>query len=240
MQSDTLEVRLPGSAVLLFTWAAGAVDALTYLSAHVFTANMTGNTVLLGLSIGRGSSGEATRALVALAGYIVGLALGALLPCETGSARSRRAFLLTAAMLEAALLAAFAALWPVSASRPEGHAVGAVLIAVSGVAMGLQSVLVRRFKLPGIVTTYITGTITSLVTALTDRLRGRHEPAATDELEARMKLQAQVFVIYAVAALVSGALYSRWHAAVGALPILAVLLAAVLALRRNQGLAIRD
>ncbi len=68
MQSETLEVRLPGSAVLLFTWAAGAVDALTYLSAHVFTANMTGNTVLLGLSIGKASGADALRSSAALAG----------------------------------------------------------------------------------------------------------------------------------------------------------------------------
>src|SRR3989454_10880597 len=41
--------------VLMLTWAAGSVDAISYLALdHVFTANMTGNTVLLGLAIGQG------------------------------------------------------------------------------------------------------------------------------------------------------------------------------------------
>ncbi len=144
-------------------------------------------------------------------------------------------------MAEAALLATFAALWPLSSSRPEAHTVTALLIAISGIAMGLQSTLVTRFKLPGVVTTYITGTITSLVTGVTNHLRGRREPtpSGSEAPQARMKLQAQVFVIYGVAALASGAFYSRWHAAAGLLPILAILLAAVFALRPNQGLAVR-
>jgi uncharacterized membrane protein YoaK (UPF0700 family) len=37
--------------LLLLTWAAGAMDALSYLTSGVFTANMTGNTVVLGLAI---------------------------------------------------------------------------------------------------------------------------------------------------------------------------------------------
>jgi uncharacterized membrane protein YoaK (UPF0700 family) len=56
MSSSTLKPEVTDTTVLLFTWAAGAVDALMYLSAHVFTANMTGNTVLLGLSLGKPSA----------------------------------------------------------------------------------------------------------------------------------------------------------------------------------------
>ncbi len=37
--------------LLMLTWAAGSVDAISYLGlGHVFTAMMTGNTVLLGLA----------------------------------------------------------------------------------------------------------------------------------------------------------------------------------------------
>ena len=37
--------------VLVLTWAASGVDAISYLGlGHVFTANMTGNAVLLGLA----------------------------------------------------------------------------------------------------------------------------------------------------------------------------------------------
>ena len=38
--------------VLVLTWAASGVDAISYLGlGHVFTANMTGNAVLLGLAV---------------------------------------------------------------------------------------------------------------------------------------------------------------------------------------------
>jgi uncharacterized membrane protein YoaK (UPF0700 family) len=43
------------SRLLALTWAAGSVDAISYLGlGHVFTAMMTGNTVLLGLALAQG------------------------------------------------------------------------------------------------------------------------------------------------------------------------------------------
>src|SRR5262245_14203329 len=65
--------------VLLFTWAAGGVDAIAYLSAHVFTANMTGNTVLLGISLGQWRIGRVVDALMAMIGFVAGVLLGAML-----------------------------------------------------------------------------------------------------------------------------------------------------------------
>ena len=41
--------------ILILAWAAGSLDAIGYLGlGHVFTANMTGNAVLLGLALGQG------------------------------------------------------------------------------------------------------------------------------------------------------------------------------------------
>src|SRR5215467_6235892 len=66
--------------LLALTWAAGNVDAIGYLGlGRVFTANMTGNTVLLGLHLGQAQGAAAVRALLALVGFGVGLAVGALL-----------------------------------------------------------------------------------------------------------------------------------------------------------------
>jgi uncharacterized membrane protein YoaK (UPF0700 family) len=203
---------------------------------------MTRNTVLLGLSIGRGSGADAVRACTALAGYILGVAWGALLPGTPDNLHGRRAFMLRAATAEAALLAVFAGLWAAASALPERQLLPTALVAVSGVAMGLQSAVVKRFSLPGIVTTYITGTITSLVSAVTNRLSGRRTAAgaASAGFEPRIRLQAQVFAIYGVAALVSALLYSHWHAAVGLLPMLAILLAGACGLRRKeQGLGVR-
>ena len=53
--------------VLVLTWAASGVDAISYLGlGHVFTANMTGNAVLLGLAVGQGQGLAALRSIIAL------------------------------------------------------------------------------------------------------------------------------------------------------------------------------
>lgn len=68
------------SMVLVLTWAASGVDAISYLGlGHVFTANMTGNAVLLGLAIGQGQGLAALRSIIALAGFVMGAALGAII-----------------------------------------------------------------------------------------------------------------------------------------------------------------
>ena len=68
------------AVALLLAFTAGCVDAISYLGlGHVFTANMTGNTVLLGLSLAQAQWPAALRSLAALAGYLAGVAGGALL-----------------------------------------------------------------------------------------------------------------------------------------------------------------
>ena len=67
-----------GPQILLLTWAAGSMDALGYLGLdHVFTANMTGNTVLLGLATGRGEVLATLRSFSALLGFVAGVGAGA-------------------------------------------------------------------------------------------------------------------------------------------------------------------
>ena len=52
--------------LLALTWAAGSVDAISFLAlGRVFTANMTGNTVLLGLHLAQEQGAGALRAFAA-------------------------------------------------------------------------------------------------------------------------------------------------------------------------------
>ena len=61
--------------LLVLTCAAGLVDAISYLEmGHVFTAMMTGNTVLLALAIGQGEVMAALRSTLALVAFSVGAA----------------------------------------------------------------------------------------------------------------------------------------------------------------------
>jgi uncharacterized membrane protein YoaK (UPF0700 family) len=71
-------IRVRNTLLLLLTCAAGYVDAIGYRGLdRVFTANMTGNTVLLGLALAEADSQAALRAGLALVGFLVGSALGA-------------------------------------------------------------------------------------------------------------------------------------------------------------------
>lgn len=59
--------------LLILTWAAGCVDAISYLGLdRVFTAMMTGNTVLLGLALGQGEIQAALPSILALTGIAAG------------------------------------------------------------------------------------------------------------------------------------------------------------------------
>ena len=75
--------------LLVLTAAAGLVDAVSYLElGHVFVANLTGNVVFLGFSIG-GASGLSTLAsLVAIAAFLTGALGGGRLAARSGDDRA--------------------------------------------------------------------------------------------------------------------------------------------------------
>jgi len=223
--------------VLLLAWAAGSVDAIGYFSLnHVFTANMTGNTVLLGLSLGQGHSLAALSNLIALVGFAAGVAFGALIVERQGQPGSWDRRVTAALFFEAVMLAAFTALWHLS---PEGRQPGSgvlyILIALSAAAMGIQSAAVRRLNLPGVATTYVTGTITSLFSSLaglfrTAGPRPQRTPAAQQPgaWSPSVQLQAAVVIAYGLSALSSGYFQSRVPGLVAIAPLLAIALVLLL------------
>lgn len=67
---------LPAGLVGL-TFATGMVDAISYLGlGRVFTANMTGNVVLLGFALARTPGFTVLGPVVALAAFLAGSAVG--------------------------------------------------------------------------------------------------------------------------------------------------------------------
>jgi uncharacterized membrane protein YoaK (UPF0700 family) len=227
--------------VLLFTFAAGSVDAVAYMAVHVFTANMTGNAVLMGIYVGQGHGTAVLHSLLALIVFIGGVVLGAILAGVGGDRAKTLAAVQREVLVETAILALFAAsfLLPLPVA---GRVVSALLIIFSALAMGLQSAAVRRLHLPGIATTYITGTLTNLVFGLTQHWGSRRRMASSSpedgtaaaSLRRFLVLQAQVFLCYALAALISGALYLHWPSAVAWLPVIAIgAVAVMMNSRRN-------
>lgn len=225
--------------MLLFTWAAASVDAITYLTARVFTANMTGNAVLLGISTGELRSTAAKLSLIALIAFIAGVVLGALLVRKGGPATAA-ADVRRAVIVETVILAVFAAISMVSLPLAE-RIIVLPLIIVCGIAMGLQSAVVRRLNVPGIATTYITGTITSLFSGLVHHwhvLRGgdsvEDEASPPSERERSLALQAEVFFSYTLSALATAALHVQWPSAVALLPFVAIAMVAISMSRRRS------
>lgn len=150
-------------ALLLLTLAAGVTDAVSFLGlGSVFTANMTGNLVMLGMVGGRNESwteillGDVLRCTVAFIGFTVGLLAGFRLPTRT-----------TASALYGTLFLhlVFLTGWMATDAHP-GTAAGAGLILASATAMGLQTAAARRMNRAGISTTFVTGTLTSLLSGL--------------------------------------------------------------------------
>ena len=208
--------------ILLFTWAAGCVDAIVYMAGHVFTANMTGNAVLLGISLGTNLSKATVRSLVALITFILGVLVGAVLVGEKVHGIPWKGVRI-AAVVEMAVMAMFAAVFFIPVPLTNEGMVQA-LIVLSAFAMGLQSATVKRLNLPGIATTYITGTMTSMISGLVHHWGSEGENLDEPDsagLDPSVALQAWVFILYALAAIVSAVGYTRWPVVVALLPLAA-------------------
>jgi len=236
------------SLVLLLAWAAGSVDAIGFFGLnHVFTANMTGNTVLLGLSLGQGHGLAALSNIVALVGFAAGVALGALVVNKGGQPGTWDRHVTAALFLETVMLAAFTVIWHIA---PQGRQVGSAalyfLIALSALAMGIQSAAVRYLNLPGVATTYVTGTITSLFSGLAGFFRLPRPKSERDHASVQSgawnpsaRLQASVVITYGLSALSSAFFQGRIPGLVAVTPLLSialVLLLVTLSHRKHESL----
>lgn len=210
-----MEIRSSGP-ILILAWISGCFDALSFLGpGRVFTANMTGNTVLLGLGIAQGNLSAALHSLVAVAGFSLGV-LAASFLVESNYTASRPGWslqTLRALLVESGLLLIFALTWLLA--KP-GNLTTSALIAVAALAMGQQSAIVTSLGFPGISTTYISGTITTLMANLGRRIflavRGQtaslldSTPQVEREHPARL---LAVWLTYLVAAVIAG--YGELH-----------------------------
>jgi uncharacterized membrane protein YoaK (UPF0700 family) len=216
--------------------AAGCVDAVGYLGlGHVFVANMTGNTVLLGIAIGQWNGKAALRAGTALGGFICGVGLGAAI---TGPGKQDRIawppIVTVVLAIELLALAAFTGGWVYTGAEPDGAARFA-LISLASLAMGLQSTAVRRLGIPGVATTYITGTLTDLTEGAIIHLRavisaaapGRRREERTSPSARGLILPADVWLAYGTGAIIAGAIALRWPPG-SIVPSVAVVAAVVL------------
>jgi uncharacterized membrane protein YoaK (UPF0700 family) len=157
---------------IALTFGSGAMDVASFTRlGDVFTSVMTGNIVLWGLAAARGSLSLAGHAAVSIAGYIIGVAAGTWIShgFTRESAPARDSVLPPhvnwVLLAEFVLLAGFTAGWEATGTNPAGWA-QFCLLAVAAAAMGAQSSAVNDMGLAHVSTTYLTGTLTGLVSSL--------------------------------------------------------------------------
>ncbi len=153
------------SLLVLLTLTTGAVDASCFLHlGNVFSSVITGNLVVLAIAAATQDPSLALHSGVALAGYCAGVIIAAPIAAKRADDETVWPASVTATLLaEFGALASFSVGWEITGGRPGGTN-QLLLIAALAVAMGMQSTAVRN--LGGMSTTYLTGTLTSVVVGL--------------------------------------------------------------------------
>ncbi|MGW4995693.1 YoaK family protein [Streptomyces mirabilis] len=164
------------------TAVSGLIDAVSYLGlGHVFTANMTGNVVIIGFAAAGVPGFSVLGSLASLAAFLAGAVLAGRLEGvmrrRTAPQRLRRILVLEMVLLATATAVAFVA-------PPAVYA----LIALIALAMGLRNATVRRLAVPDVTTTVLTLTLTGL--ASDSSLAGGSNPRAGRRLASVLAMLA--------------------------------------------------
>lgn len=154
------------AAFTVLTVLSGLLDAASYLGlGHVFTANMTGNVVILGFAAAGAPGFSAPACLASLGGFLASSAVAGWLSPRLGTTRSQ---LLTALAVEACLLGCACGIAASSGvSAPGGRY---AVIVLGALAMGVRNAHVRRINLAEMRTTVLTLTLTALAFDLASRV----------------------------------------------------------------------
>jgi uncharacterized membrane protein YoaK (UPF0700 family) len=156
-------------ALSLLTLLTGLVDAACYLGlGRVFTANMTGNVLLLAFGAAGAQGLPVLAPSVSLVVFLIGAAAGGWLasrlvgPVDAQvSAPVRRRWVMIALLLELGLVIT-AGVVAIGLPVDGGGARRYVVIGLLAAALGLQNATVRRLAVPDVTTTVLTMTLTGL------------------------------------------------------------------------------
>ncbi|WP_426322967.1 YoaK family protein [Microbacterium sp. E-13] len=146
--------------MLALTFSTGVIDAAGYLGLdRVFTGNMTGNVVILGMGLAGADDLPVLGPIVALIAFIAGAAIAGRAGRGTASGWSARTSLLLLLVTIALLVAA-----GLGAARESIDVIDHnVLTALLGLAMGVQAGAARAVGAKDVTTVVVTSTLVGLV-----------------------------------------------------------------------------
>lgn len=146
--------------MLALTFSTGVIDAVGYLGLdRVFTGNMTGNVVILGMAIVGADGLPVLGPLLALAGFMAGAALGGRVLRPAGPGWTGRTTVLLS-LVTAILVAVAVVLLVLDEDLPKAVTVG--ITTTLGAAMGVQAATARFIAVKDVTTVVVTSTITGL------------------------------------------------------------------------------
>lgn len=175
--------------LLALTLTTGLIDAASYLGlGHVFTANMTGNIVLLGFGLARAGGLPVVAPLISLGAFLLGASAGGRLGIGIVERHERVVLIGVAGEVILLALAAVAA-WALQVQV--GSTSAYLIIALVALAMGMRNAVVRKLAVPDLTTTVLTLTLTGIAA----------DTAAGGLVKARQSARR----LYAVAAMLLGA-----------------------------------
>jgi len=221
MTSSPTTEKIVRYALLGMTAVTGLVDAVSFLSlGRVFTANMTGNVVILAFATARVSELSISCSLTALLSFLVGATLGGRIMARAGVDSEIR-FAAQVFVLEVVfLLAASFCSIGYRSDLLEHSFQPFALIALTALAMGIRNAAVRKLAIPDLTTTVLTLTITgiaadsSLGNGSTPRLARRVASvvamffgAALGAVVIRHSISVALWLATAIAAVCSAALF---------------------------------
>ncbi len=168
--AQSAPVRSPWRKVVLalsLTATAGYVDGVGYLLLfHVFTANMSGNTIATGLYLVQGKWHLFFHRFWPIPMFMLGLTAAAVL-LEVGRRRKLRRLLSLSLATEAVLLALLLGLGlhlgsSISPQSKPPTLIAVIMVFFAATAMGIQNASLRHVGALSIHTTHVTGTLTTL------------------------------------------------------------------------------
>lgn len=218
--------------ILLLCMVSGIVDVIGYLQlGHVFTANMTGNIIIMGMALGHLHTVSLVRSGAAFVGFIIGNAAGTLFlgRSHPGSVWSSRMTMIISVQLVFFLLFAWLS------AAPLVPAMEYVLIILLSLTMGMQTTMARKLGVAGISTTVLTNNLASVIEDLVAHVRqwfGRSAPGQRRRLSTDTMLRFAAVLIYGAGAVIA-TLIEQSHTLLGIwIPIVITVIILVIAYAR--------
>ena len=206
------------SNILSFT--GGFVDVVSFVALFgLFANHMTGNIVMIGVSVSNSSNGLVSK-LLAIPVFIITVAATRLVITHYGS-QSRRLIILLY-MVQASFLTLFMLSgWHASPILNPDNWLALLTGIFAVMAMGIQNAQSRLIEPGQVPTTIMTGNMTQAVIDFVDIVT--KNPVTANDAAKRFAIYGPAIVAFMIGAIAGAFLYKYWYFACLFVPILALI-----------------